>query len=94
LLFLRGSTLAAGLQAEISSGRCDGAPIMRAISDNVLSQQSIAAPSIVTYWANETDGQLRSITRKAVDKSKECVGASGGNLAYAGYPYDPFVLET
>ena len=22
------------------------------------------------------------------------LGTSGGNLAYAGYPYDPFVLDT
>jgi hypothetical protein len=39
-------------------------------------------------------GQLSSITRKSIDKIEELLGASGGNLAYAGYPYDPFVLET
>ena len=40
------------------------------------------------------DGQLSSITRKTIDKIEELLGASGGNLAYAGYPYDPFVLDT
>ena len=40
------------------------------------------------------DGQLGSITRKTMDKIEELLGASGGNLAYAGYPYDPFVLDT
>jgi hypothetical protein len=40
------------------------------------------------------DGQLSSITRKTIDESEESLGASGGNLVYAGYPYDPFVLDT
>ena len=126
---------------------------MHAISDNAVSQQSLAAHSIATYRAGETvlsaasttgqaleeskldfvstaaplmqdsvavpyvatvvqrredsanraqaelkrqvqDGQLSSITRKTIDKIEELLGASGGNLAYAGYPYDPFVLDT
>jgi hypothetical protein len=67
---------------------------MHAISDNTVCQQSLAAPSIVSYRTGETDGQLSSITRKSIDKIEELLGASGGNLAYAGYPYDPFVLET
>ncbi len=40
------------------------------------------------------DGQLSSITRKTIDKIEELLGASGGNLVYGGYPYDPFVLDT
>ena len=40
------------------------------------------------------DGQLSSITRKTIDKIEELLDASGGNLVYAGYPYDPFVLDT
>ena len=40
------------------------------------------------------NGQLSSITRKTIDKIEESLGISGGNLAYAGYPYDPFVLDT
>ena len=126
---------------------------MHAISDNAVSQQSLAAHSIATYRAGETvlsaasttgqaleelkfhfvstaaplmqdsvavpyvatvvqrredsanraqaelkrqvqDGQLSSITRKTIDKIEELLGASGGNLVYAGYPYDPFVLDT
>jgi hypothetical protein len=62
---------------------------MHAIADNAVSQQSRAAPSIATYRSGETDGQLSSNTR-----FEELLGASGGNLAYAGYPYDPFVLDT
>jgi len=27
-------------------------------------------------------------------RDEELPGASGGNLVYAGYPYDPFVLDT
>ena len=40
------------------------------------------------------DGQLSSIARKTIDKIEELLDASGGNLVYAGYPYDPFVLDT
>ena len=34
-----------------------------------------------------------SVTDKTNDKIEEMLGASGGNLAYAGYPYDPYTLE-
>jgi hypothetical protein len=72
----------------------DAAPTMHGMSDNAVSQQSLASPSIATYRAGETDGQLSSITRKTIDKIEELLGPSGGNLAYAGYSYDPFVLDT
>jgi hypothetical protein len=70
---------------------------MHAISDNAVSQQSLAAPWIATYRAGETvlsAASLNSITCKTIDKIEELMGASGGNLVYAGYPYDPFVLDT
>ena len=132
---------------------------MHTFSDNAVSQQGLATPSIATYRASETvlsaasatdrllilkdalegskfhfvstaaplmrdpvalpyvatvverredsanrpqvelkcqvkDGQLSSITRKIVDNIDETLGASGGNLVYGGYPYDPFVLDT
>jgi CRP-like cAMP-binding protein len=35
-------------------------------------------------------GQPRSVTAKTVDKMEDLLGASGANLLYAGYPYDPF----
>jgi hypothetical protein len=57
---------------------------MHAISDNAVS--------LLKHQVQ--DGQLSSITRKTIDKIEELLGASGGNLAYAGYPYDPFVLDT
>jgi hypothetical protein len=125
---------------------------MHAVSDNAISQRSLAAPSIATYRASETvlsagyradvhaveelkfhvastaallmqdpaaisyvaaerredrancaplemkpqvqDGQLSWITRKVIDKIEESLAGSGGNLIYAGYPYDPFVVDT
>ena len=30
---------------------------------------------------------------KTVEKIEELLGASGANLVYAGYPYDPFALD-
>jgi CRP/FNR family transcriptional regulator, cyclic AMP receptor protein len=39
-------------------------------------------------------GELSSITHKTINKIEESLGASGGNLVYGGYPYDPFVLDT
>ena len=38
-------------------------------------------------------GQRSSVTDKTIDRIEETLGASGGNLAYAGYPYDPFMLD-
>jgi len=38
-------------------------------------------------------GQPSSVTDKTIDKGEEMLGASGGNLVYGGYPYDPFVLD-
>jgi len=94
---------------------------MHVVSDNAVSQQSLAAPSVGIYPAGETilstssnngrllnlkksavpvdkerdqHSQLSCITRKTIDKIEELLGASGGNLVYAGYPYDPFVLDT
>ena len=66
---------------------------MHAIFDNTVSQQSLASPSIVIYRPGETDGLLSSITRKTIDKIEQSLGASGGNLVYGGYPYDPFALD-
>jgi hypothetical protein len=38
-------------------------------------------------------GQRSSVTDKTIDRIEQTLGASGGNLAYAGYPYDPFMLD-
>ena len=59
---------------------------MHAISDNAVSQQCLAAPSVATYRAGET---VLSANRAQAE-----LDANGGNLVYAGYPYDPFVLDT
>jgi hypothetical protein len=34
------------------------------------------------------------ISRKTIDKIDELLGASGANLVYAGYPYDPLAHDT
>jgi hypothetical protein len=34
--------------------------------------------------------QPRSVIEEADDRTEERLGTSGGNLVYAGYPYDPF----
>jgi CRP-like cAMP-binding protein len=38
-------------------------------------------------------GQPNSVIGKTVEKIEELLGASGANLVYAGYPYDPFALN-
>src|SRR5262249_22566233 len=87
LLFLRGSTVWAATFTRTSVlHRCDGAPTMHAISDNAVSQQSLAAPSVATYRAGES--------ALSANRAQAELDASGGNLVYAGYPYDPFVLNT
>ena len=35
-------------------------------------------------------GEPRSVIKKTVEMMEELLGASGANLVYAGYPYDPF----
>ena len=35
-------------------------------------------------------GEPRSVVGRTVEKIEGLLGASGGNLVYAGYPYDPF----
>jgi hypothetical protein len=71
-----------------------------------LMQDPVALPSVATVVERPEDSanraqverkrqvqdrQLSSITRKTIDEIEESPGASGGNLVYAGYPYDPFV---
>jgi CRP/FNR family transcriptional regulator, cyclic AMP receptor protein len=38
-------------------------------------------------------GQPSSVISKTVEKIEELLGASGANLVYAGYPYDPFAPD-
>jgi len=35
-------------------------------------------------------GESRGVIHKTVEKMEELLGASGGSLVYAGYPFDPF----
>src|SRR6266480_1756590 len=38
-------------------------------------------------------GEPRSVIGRTVEKIEEVLGATGANLMYAGYPYDPFVPD-
>jgi CRP-like cAMP-binding protein len=38
-------------------------------------------------------GEPRSVIGKTVERLEELLGASGANLVYAGYPYDPFAPD-
>jgi CRP/FNR family transcriptional regulator, cyclic AMP receptor protein len=38
-------------------------------------------------------GEPRSVIGKTVERIEGLLGASGANLAYAGYPYDPFAPD-
>jgi hypothetical protein len=35
-------------------------------------------------------GRPRKVTDKTVEKTEGLLSASGANLIYAGYPYDPY----
>jgi CRP-like cAMP-binding protein len=39
-------------------------------------------------------GEPSSVIGRTVEKIEELLGASGANLVYAGYPYDPFAPNT
>jgi hypothetical protein len=38
-------------------------------------------------------GEPRSLIGKTVERMEGLLGASGANLVYAGYPYDPFTPD-
>jgi len=42
------------------------------------------------WIASNTQARQRSSTWRFSSTSARLEGASGGNLVYAGYPYDPF----
>ena len=59
--------------------------------DNAVFEQSLAAFPLSTYREGETVlKRHEQIGQATIDKIEELLGASGGNLVYAGYPYDPF----
>ena len=72
----------------------------------LLMQDPVAVPYVATVVqrredsANRAQAELKrqvqdgQLSSKTIDKIEELLGASGGNLVYAGYPYDPFVLDT
>jgi len=71
---------------------------VRALEDSQFHVASTAAPLmqdpiVLLYVARGQAGEPSSITGKTVDRIEEVLGASGGNLVYGGYPYDPFTLN-
>jgi hypothetical protein len=69
---------------------------MREISLYVIATFLIVttARAAVKLKRQVEDRRLNSIACKTIDKIEELLGTSGGNLVYAGYPYDPFVVDT
>ena len=65
---------------------------MHSICNNATFQKS-ANRALIELNRHVQAGQPSSVTDKTIDKIEELLGASGGNLAYAGYPYDPYTLE-
>jgi hypothetical protein len=63
---------------------------MHLICNDATFQENLALPA-ATYPAGA--GQPSSVTGNTIDKIEELLGASGGNLLYGGYPYDPFMLD-
>jgi hypothetical protein len=64
---------------------------MRLICNDAPFQESLALPAPAN---GAGAGQPSRVTDKTIDKIEEQMGASGGNLVYGGYPYDPFMLDT
>jgi CRP/FNR family cyclic AMP-dependent transcriptional regulator len=71
----------------------------------LLGQDSIALLYVAAVLARRLDGanqalielksqlqadQPRSVISRTVEKVEALLGASGGSLVYAGYPYDPY----
>ncbi|HET7848159.1 MAG TPA: cyclic nucleotide-binding domain-containing protein [Pseudolabrys sp.] len=74
-------------------------------ADALLGQNPIALLYVAAVLARRLDaanqtlielksqiqmGQPRSVIEKTVEKMEILLGDSGANLAYAGYPYDPY----
>ena len=57
----------------------------------VLAQRlDNANRAVIVLKSQLQAGQPRSVIGKTVEKMEGLLGASGGNLVYSGYPYDPF----
>ncbi|MGE5535021.1 MAG: cyclic nucleotide-binding domain-containing protein [Acidobacteriota bacterium] len=50
----------------------------------------VANQTMIELKTQISAGQPRSVVEKTVEKLETLLGASGANLAYAGYPYDPY----
>lgn len=69
--------------AVLPAATCRAGEIVRANANQVLIELNRRVQA----------GQRSSVTSKTIDEIEELLGASGGNLVYAGYPYDPFMLD-
>jgi CRP-like cAMP-binding protein len=60
----------------------------------VLAQRlDHANQALVELKRQVQTGEPRSVIGKTVERLEELLGASGANLVYAGYPYDPFAPD-
>jgi CRP/FNR family transcriptional regulator, cyclic AMP receptor protein len=74
----------------------DGATILRVdpmallYVATVLAQRLDSANRGLELKGQVQAGEPRSVIGRTVEKIEGLLGASGANLVYAGYPYDPF----
>jgi len=67
---------------------------MHLISSNATFHRVDSADRALTEVKRQVRvSQPGSIMGKTIDRSQEMLGASGVNLVYAGYPYDPSTLD-
>ena len=59
------------------------------IPDIAVFQRKLATLPLATYQA----GEPSSVIGRTVEKIEGLLGATGANLMYAGYPYDPFAPD-
>ena len=66
-------------------------PVVLLYVSAILAQRLNRANQVLIELKSQIHaGQPPSEIGKTVEKIEELLGPSGGNLAYAGYPYDPF----
>ena len=59
----------------------------------IFDRVEIADRALIGLKRQVQAGQPSSIASETIDRGEEMLGASGVNLLYAGYPYDPSTLN-
>jgi CRP/FNR family transcriptional regulator, cyclic AMP receptor protein len=66
-------------------------PIVLLYVAGILAQRlNVANQAVIQLKTQIQAGQSRSEIGRTIEKIEGLLGPSGANLAYAGYPYDPF----